>query len=128
MNYLDELLLPRTALQEMKDDYCDLHKSVYGVKARWIYQTEVTEAQMEVMLASLQKQGEAVWAEEAKREAANDAAFLAEIAKYIELGAADAKTALAWMHDAHDTGGNNEYLGFELGCSYQFVTNYFKGL
>ena len=128
MNYLDELRLPRTKLQEMKDDYCDLHKDVYGVKARWIYQTEVTEEQMEAMLASLQKQGEAVWAEEAAREAANDDAFIKEINRYIELGAGDAKTALAWMHDSHDTGGNHDYLGFELGCSYKFIVNYFKGL
>jgi len=128
MNYLDELLAPRTALQEMKDDYCDLHKDVYGVKARWIYGTDVTEAQMVEMLASLQKQGEAVWKAEAEREAANDEAFIKEINRYIELGAGNAKTALKWMHDAHDTGGDHDYLGFDLGCSYKFVTNYFKGL
>jgi hypothetical protein len=125
MNYLNE---PRTKLQEMMDEYCDLHKDVHGVKARWIYGMDVTEAQMEAMLDSLQKQGEAVWAEEAAQEAASDAAFLAEINRYIELGAGDAKVALAWMHEAYDTGGNHDYLGFELGCSYKFIANYFKAL
>ena len=128
MNYLADLDAPRTKLQELMDDYCDLHKSVHGVKARWIYGTDYTEAEMEFLLESLQKEGERVWAEEAKQEAIADAAFLAAINKMVELGAGDQKTALKWLHDAHDTGGDNDYLGFDFGCSYRFVSNFFKGL
>ena len=124
MNYLAD----RTKLQELMDDYCDLHKSVHGVKARWIYNTDYTEAEMEFLLESLQKEGERVWAEEAKQEANADAAFVAAINKMVELGAGDHKTALKWLHDAHDTGGDNRYLGFDFGCSYLFVENFFKGL
>lgn len=128
MNYLDELLAPRTKLQELMDDYCDLHKSVHGIKARWIYGAGYTEAQMEDMLARLQRDAEEVWKQEAAREAIADAAFITAINKMVELGAGDQKTAIKWLHDAHDTGGDNRYLGFEFGCSYMFVDKFFKGL
>lgn len=128
MNYLNELSTPSTKLQELKDDYCDLHKSVHGIKARWIYGMDLTEAQMEELLVRLQKEGERIWAIEAKQEAENDAEFLAAIDKMVALGAADKKTALKWLHDAYDTGGNNGFLGYEFGCSYQFVENFFKNL
>ena len=128
MNYLADLDAPRTKLQELMDDYCDLHKSVHGVKARWIYGAGYSEAQMEFLLESLQKEGERVWAEEAKREAIADAEFLAAIDKMVALGAGDKKTALKWLHDAHNTGGDNAYLGFDFGCSWLFVENFFKGL
>ena len=128
MNYLTDLDTPRTKLQELMDDYCDLHKSVHGVKARWIYNTDYTEAEMESLLKSLQKEGERIWELEAKQEAIADDAFLAAINKMVELGAGDHKTALKWLHDAHDTGGNNTYLGFDFGCSYLFVEKFFKGL
>jgi hypothetical protein len=128
MNYLTDLDAPRTKLQELQDDYCDLHKSVHGVKARWIYNTDYTESEMESLLKSLQKEGERIWELEAKQEAIADDAFLAAINKMVELGAGDHKTALKWLHDAHDTGGDNRYLGFDFGCSYLFVENFFKGL
>lgn len=128
MSYLADLDAPRTKLQELMDDYCDLHKSVHGVKARWIYGAGYSEAQMEAMLAILQKDAEEVWKLEAEREAVADAAFLKAIDKMVELGAGDQKTALKWLHDAHGTGGDNAYLGFDFGCSWLFVENFFKGL
>jgi hypothetical protein len=128
MNYLAYFDTPRTKLQELMDDYCDLHKSVHGIKARWIYGAGYSEAQMEDMLARLQRDAEEVWKQEAAREAIADAAFITAINKMVELGAGDHKTALKWLHDAHDTGGNNTYLGFDFGCSYQFVETFFKGL
>ena len=122
------LLTSEEILQSLKDDYCDLHKSVHGVKARWIYSMPYNEQEMLVLLDQLQKEGERVWAAEAAREKEADDAFLAEINQFMELGAGDAKTALKWIHDAHDTGGNNEYLAFDLGCSWGFITKYAASL
>ena len=47
---------PRTELQQLMDDYCDYHKDVHGVKARWIYNSGVTVAELKSMLASLERE------------------------------------------------------------------------
>lgn len=104
-----------TALQELESIYCDLHKDVHGVKARWYRAANVEQANKDI--AALQAQGEIVWALE--KQAQQDA-----IAAFEELAATygGAETAKRWQHQAYGTDGDDECLCYHLGLPY----NYFR--
>jgi hypothetical protein len=113
----------RTPVQRLKDEYCDLHKDVYGVKGRWIYSQDLTEQELKEKIDILFEQGKIVWAEERAREEANDKKAIEQIKKTIEIGAGTLENALKWLHDANNTDGDDGYLGYQLGCSYMFIYN-----
>jgi hypothetical protein len=111
----------RTKLEQLKDEYCDFHKSVYGMKARWVYGMNVTESELENMLAVLFKQAEVVWAEEKRQEALKEEKMKEQIRMLIERGAEDVATAVRWLHQAEGTEGDDRYLDYCLGVSYGFT-------
>jgi len=104
-----------TELEELESIYCELHKDVYGVKARWYRADTLEQARADV--ASLQAQAEEVWAKD--REAQQQA-----IAAFEELAASygGVETAKRWQHQAYNTNGDDEYLCYYLGLPY----GYFK--
>lgn len=109
-----------TRIEELESIYCELHKDVYGVKARWITFSSVEEG--ERALASLEEQGRIIWAQEeaARKQAAVE--FEARVKTVIESGAGDRATALRWIHQAEDTNGDDEFLAYKCGLQY----GYFK--
>ena len=104
-----------TELEELEGIYCETHKDVYGVKARWYKADTVEQARTD--LAALQVQAEEVWARE--RQAQQDA-----IAAFEELARSygGVETAKRWQHQAYNTDGDDEYLCYHLGLPY----GYFK--
>jgi len=104
-----------TELEELESIYCETHKDVYGVKARWYHADTVEQARAD--LAALQVQAEEVWARE--RQAQQDA-----IAAFEELARSygGVETAKRWQHQAYNTQGDDEYLCYHLGLPY----GYFK--
>lgn len=104
-----------TELEELESIYCDMHKDVYGVKARW-YKAESVErarndiATMQVVLAD-------VIAEE-------KAAQQGAIAEFEKLAATygGTETAKRYQHQAYGTDGDDEFLCYQLGLPY----GYFK--
>lgn len=119
-------ITPRTELQQLMDEYCDYHKDVYGVKARWIYNSGVTVAELKKMLASLEQSYYEQAELERKQTARNEQAAWEQIKQFMALGAKDVAMAIRWMHDAHDTEGDNRFLDFDLCCSYGFIENILK--
>lgn len=109
-----------TELQELECVYCELHKDVYGVKARWYRAESVEQARKDI--DSLQAQGEAVWAEERAAQERAVVNFEKLVASTIANGAADRATALRWIHVAEGTRGDNEELCYAMNIPY----NYFK--
>jgi septation ring formation regulator EzrA len=114
-------LEPRTKLQELKDLYCDCHKDVHGIKARWVYDMDLTEAELEKMMDQLEKDYTEVREEEARIEAANEVKAREQIWMLMVHGAKDVAMAIRWMHDAEDTGNDHRYLDYTLGVRYGFI-------
>lgn len=123
----NEFTLPtRTKIEELKDMYCDCYKDVHGIKARWVYGMDLTEAELEGMLDRLEEEYTFVREEEAKREAANEAAARTQIQALINHGAQDVAMAVRWMHDAEGTGNDNRFLDYTLGTRYGFIEEVLK--
>lgn len=124
----NEFTLPtRTTIEELKDLYCDSYKDVHGIKARWVYGMDLTEAELNDMLAALEKEFISVQEEEARIEAVNEAEARKQIQALIDHGARNVVRAVRWMHDSYDTGGDNKYLDFELGVRYGFIDEVLDG-
>lgn len=96
---------------------------MHGFRPRHIDTSLWTVEQLESELEELQAEGERVWAEE--KRAQEDAArrFEKRIEETIASGAGDRETAMRWIHQAEETGGDNDYLAYTLGLSY----SYFRG-
>jgi hypothetical protein len=107
-----------TRIEELESAYCDLHKDVHGVKARWI--RFATEAEGLAALDRLQAEGEIVWAEERTRQEAAAVAFEQRVNDTIALGAWTRDNAIRWIHEAEETGGDDEYLCWKLGMRYGY--------
>lgn len=109
-----------TELQELEQIYCELHKDVYGVKARWYRAESVEQARAD--LDRLEAAGKEVWAEEKRAEERAIQRFEKRVEDTISAGAGDRETALRWIHQAEDTNGDDEYLCYSVGLPY----GYFK--
>lgn len=103
--------------EQLESIYCDLHKDVYGVKARWYRADTVEQARED--LAKLQVEAEAVWEHDRQAQ-------LLAIKAFEELAASygGVETAKRWQHQAYNTQGDDEYLCYHLGLPY----GYFKKL
>jgi hypothetical protein len=103
---------PMTELEELENIYCEMHKDVYGVKARWYRAESVEQARAD--LARL----EAALKVEMEREAA---AQQEAIAAFMKLAATYGfENAKRYQHDAYGTEGDDEYLCYHLGLPYGF--------
>jgi hypothetical protein len=104
-------------LEELESIYCDLHKDVWGVKARWYSAPNVEQAQKDI--DALQAVGKEIWDQKKKEEAAA-ARFEIRVNEIIACGAKERATALRWIHDAEGTQGDNDYLAYTLGLPYKY--------
>lgn len=109
-----------TELEELESIYSDLHKDVYGVKARWYRAESVEQARKD--LERLQAAGEEVWAQERACQDLASQRFEQRVLDTIQSGAKDRETALRWIHQAENTDGDEEYLCYQVGLPY----GYFK--
>jgi hypothetical protein len=116
-------IMPRTRIEELKDEYCDYHKDVYGVKARWVYGQDLTEDELLKMLRGLAAEFENVRRAEEAREEEAAVEATNKIQSLLNAGAKDVAQAIKWLHEAHDTGGDNMFLDYELGTKYGWVSS-----
>jgi len=104
-----------TEIEELESIYCDMHKDVYGVKARWIKFATVEEGRK--ALDDLQVALDAEMEHQRKCQAEAIKAFEELAASYGGI-----ETAKRWQHQAYGTDGDDEYLAYRLGLPY----GYFK--
>ena len=104
-----------TELEELEGIYCEMHKDVYGVKARWYRAESVEQARkdIDVLQAALEVQME----QDKKYQQEAIAAFEALVRTYGGI-----ETAKRWQHQAYGTDGDDEFLCYHLGLPY----GYFK--
>lgn len=106
---------PMTELEELESIYCDMHKDVYGVKARW-YRAESVEKARED-LAQLQAALEIQMDQDAQYQKEAIAAF-----EELAVSWGGVETAKRWQHQAYSTDGDDEALEYRLGLPF----GYFK--
>lgn len=122
-----EFVLPvRNRIEELKDMYCDCYKDVHGIKACWVYEMDLTVAELEGMLDRLEWEYLAHKEEEDRREALAEAQARAQIQALIDHGAKNVVRAIRWMHDAEGTNGDNRFLDYTLGTRYGFIEEVLK--
>jgi hypothetical protein len=105
---------PLSELEELECVYCEMHKDVYGVKARW-YRAESVEA-ARADIARLEEELDRVIAQDKLAQQEAIAAFQQLVKSY---GYENAKR---WQHQAYNTNGDDEFLCYHLGLPY----GYFK--
>jgi hypothetical protein len=109
-------------LEQAQCMFWDMYKDAYGVRPRGIDTTGWTLEDFQSEFASL---GEVIDREERERIAAEAEAakkFEQHVTNTICMGARDRTTALKWIMQASDAGGDWEYFCFLNGLPY----GYFK--
>ena len=107
-------------LERASCTFWDMYKDAYGVRPRGIDTSGWTLADFDREFVSL---GQVIQAEEAqRREMEAEATVRVEkaIDTLMRSGARDRATAIRWLHESHDTQGDDEYLCFQLGLPYGY--------
>jgi hypothetical protein len=109
-----------SVLEQMQCQFWDMYKDAYGVRPRGIDTTDWTEKEF---MAEFETLGKVIEREEIARkesEAQASIRFEAQIQSMISSGAKSREAALAWIHDAEGSNGDDEYLCFLLGLPYGY--------
>jgi hypothetical protein len=109
-----------SVLEQMQCQYWDMYKDAYGVRPRCVDTSGWTE---EVFMAEFELLGRQIEQEEIARkesEAQASIRFEAQIQSMISSGAKSREAALAWIHEAEGSNGDDEYLCFLLGLPYGY--------
>ena len=109
-----------SVLEQMQCQYWDMYKDAYGSRPRGIDTTAWTE---EEFMAEFETLGKVIEREEIARkesEAQASIRFEAQIQSMISSGAKSREAALAWIHEAEGSNGDDEYLCFLLGLPYGY--------
>ena len=109
-----------TQLEQARELYWDMYKDAFGVRPRGVDTSTWTLEQFE---AGFERLGVAIEAEEKVRVQAEQHAifsFEKRVSDLIFSGAKDRATAIRWIHEAEETNGDDDYLAWTLGLSYQY--------
>jgi hypothetical protein len=109
-----------TVLEQMQCQFWDMYKDAYGSRPRGIDTTDWTE---EEFMAEFETLGRVIEREETQRkidQAEASVRFENQINSLISSGARDRESAIAWVHQAEGSDGDDEYLCFLLGLPYGY--------
>lgn len=101
-------------LEQLESIYVEMHKDVYGVKARWYKAKSVEQARAD--LAVLERELK----EKEKADAIAQQAAIDGFYKVMSAHNIDFETAKRWHHQMYNTQGDDEYLCYNLGLPYKF--------
>ena len=110
-----------SVLEQMACQYWDMYKDAYNFRPRGIDTSTWTEADFEAEFKIL---GKVIEREnEARQLAEHEAAHAFEMRMLglLSSGAKDREMALRWIHEAEETGGDDEYLCWTLGLGYGYL-------
>ena len=107
-------------LEQAQCQYWDMYKDAYGSRPRGIDTSAWTLADFEAEFETL---ANVIQREEAQRkidEAEASVRFERQLASLMESGARTREAAIAWVHEAEGSQGDDEYLCFLLGLPYAY--------
>ena len=110
-----------SVLEQMACQYWDMYKDAYGVRPRGVDTSTWTEADFlkEFGYLNLVIEREAVLRQEREDSAMHE--FEMRMLDLLRSGAKDREMALRWIHEAEETGGDDEYLCYTLGLPYRYL-------
>jgi hypothetical protein len=109
-----------TVLEQMQCQYWDMYKDAYGMRPRGIDTSSWTEAEF---LNVFEQLAEVIQREEVQRQTSEAEAavrFEEHLAVLMSTGARTRENAIAWVHEAEGSNGDDEYLCFLLGLRYGY--------
>lgn len=107
-----------------EDLISDLHKDAYGFRPSqsfWSIFAAANPEQKQAIWDDLLESLEATVARERQEQARAVERFEHLVADLIRCGAKDFEMAIKWLHEAHDTNGDDDYLEFMLGLPYKHI-------
>jgi len=109
-----------SVLEQMACQYWDMYKDAYGVRPRGVDTSTWTEADFlkEFGYLNLVIEREAVLRQEREDSAMHE--FEMRMLDLLRSGAKDREMAMRWIHEAEETGGDDEYLCYTLGLPYRY--------
>ena len=109
-----------SVLEQMACQYWDMYKDAYGVRPRGVDTSTWTEADFlkEFGYLNLVIEREAVLRQEREDSAMHE--FEMRMQDLLRSGAKDREMAMRWIHEAEETGGDDEYLCYTLGLPYRY--------
>ena len=102
----------------------DLHKDAYGFRPSqsfWEYWDEANDARKQRIWDDLLDALDREMEYQRQREAEAIVDFNRRIEMLMSMGAKDYEMAIKWLHDAHDTNGDDEYLEYTLGLPFGHI-------
>lgn len=109
-----------TELEQAQCQYWDMYKDAYGVRPRGIDTSTWT---LEDFCEEFVTLGNVIEREEIQRKIDQAEAvkrFESQLASLMATGARTREQAIAWVHDAEGSNGDDEYLCFLLGLPYRY--------
>ena len=106
----------------------DAHKDAYGFRPRGYNYAEWSIAQLEAEADRLSDAVTNAIREREFTEAREVEALEVRIADLIAMGASDRDTAIRWICDSIDHGGDLSYVCYELGVPYSMVEEFQKAV
>ena len=107
-------------LEQAQATYWDMYKDAHGIRPRGV---DTSTWDLETFQKEFAYLGSVIDREEiARKESESKAVVVFEqrIQTLINAGAKDRATAMRWIHEAEETGGDNDYLVWTLGLPYQY--------
>jgi len=107
-------------LEQAQCQYWDMYKDAYGVRPRGVDTTSWTleqfDAEFETLAVVIQRE------EEQRKINETEAAvrFESQLVDLMKSGARTREAAIAWVHDAEGSQGDDDYLCFLLGLPYRY--------
>lgn len=109
-----------TELEQAQCQYWDMYKDAYGVRPRGIDTSTWT---LEDFCEEFVTLGNVIEREEIQRKIDQAEAvkrFESQLTSLMATGARTREQAIAWVHDAEGSNGDDEYLCFLLGLPYRY--------
>jgi hypothetical protein len=109
--------------EQLAAQHYDFYKEVHGIRPRWMDYDAMTEQELEAELTFLSKEAdvELTRQREAEERAAREVEQMIET--MLTLGAKSREMAIRWLHEAHDTLDDDDYLCYKLGLPYGYFSN-----
>ena len=104
--------------EQLESIFWDAYKDAYGFRPRGHNISAMTEQQLECEISELTQIIERNQKQEELEQQEAIIRFEKRVEETIALGAKNRETAIKWIHDAEDTGGDDGYLCYRLGLPY----------
>lgn len=110
-----------TRREQLAATHYDFYKAVHGTRPRWINYDAMTEADLDAELELLSQQAEEQQRLEQEFQREQIHKFETTVAELLAAGARDRAMAIEWLHQAHGTDGDADYLCYQLGLPYNYL-------